>query len=168
NLVIVQIFTEWELATLKNWISTHETDGLAEELDEVVILCGQIPVEPANRVVLTISVVIATLSPGELVAAEQHRRAGRKEQRTRVVLHELQPEREHAGVGRFALGAAVPGVVVVSSVVFVLAVRLVVLAVVRNKIVERESVMASDEVKAVIRRAAVVTVKVCRAGEPPA
>src|SRR5262249_2134603 len=108
NLVIVQIFTEWELATLKNWISTHETDGLAKELNEVVILCGQIPVEPANRVVLTISVVIATLSPGELVAAEQHRRAGRKEQRTRVVLHELQPEREHAGVGRFALGAAVP------------------------------------------------------------
>src|SRR5262249_10598282 len=70
--------------------------------------------------------------------------------------------------GRLAFHAAVPGVVVVGSIVVVLAVRLVVLAVVRDEIVQREAVVARDEVYAVVRRAAVVAVKIRRACEPPA
>ena len=58
-------------------------------------------------------------------------------------------------VGR-ALDAAVPGLVVVVAVAVVLAVRLVVLVVVGDQVVQREAVVRGDEVDARVRPAAVV------------
>jgi hypothetical protein len=55
-----------------------------------------------------------------------------------------------------ALGAAIPGEVVVGAVAVVLAVGLVVLAVVGDEIGEREAVVGGDEVDAVDQELAVV------------
>ena len=54
--------------------------------------------------------------------------------------------REHRGVRRRALGAAIPGQVVRLAVAVVLEVRLVVLLVVGDEVVEGETVMGGDEV----------------------
>ena len=68
-------------------------------------------------------------------------------------------------VGR-ALDAAVPAQVVVGAVAVVLAVRLVVLPVVRDQVVQREAVVAGDEVDALLRLPLLVAVQV-RAAEQP-
>src|SRR5262249_59694891 len=70
-------------------------------------------------------------------------------------------------VGR-ALDAAVPRIVVVVAVAVVLAVALVVLAVVAHEVTQREAVVAGDEVDAVPGRAAILSVEVGGACEPPA
>src|SRR5262249_27811496 len=93
NLVVVQILAERELAPLKNWITAHEGDRLAEELAEFVVLRCKAPGNPADLVVLTVGVVIAELRPRELIATEQHRRARREEERAHMVLHQLAAER---------------------------------------------------------------------------
>src|SRR5262249_43016872 len=141
---------------------------LAEELHEVIVLRREIPVEPADRVILTVRVVVAALRPSELVAAEQHWRARSEEQRARVILHELPPKSEHSRVRGFPLGTAVPGIFVLGPVFIVLAVPFVVLLIVRDEVVQREAVMAGDEVNTVVRRPAIIAVKIRRAGEPPA
>ena len=68
-------------------------------------------------------------------------------------------------VGR-SFDPAVPARVVVGAVAVVLAVRLVVLLVVRDEIVEREPVVAGDEVDALLRLSFLVAVDVGAAHEP--
>ena len=63
----------------------------------------------------------------------------------------------------FALDAAVPRVVVVGAVVVVLEVGFVVLAVIREKVIKSETIMAGDEVDTVVRGPAIVLIQVGRA-----
>ncbi len=69
-------------------------------------------------------------------------------------------------VGRGSFRAAVPTVVVVRAVAVFFAVGLVVLAVVAHQVLQREAVVASDEIDARERLPAAVGVEVARAGEP--
>ena len=73
---------------------------------------------------------------------------------------------EHLRVVGRPLGAAVPGAVVVGPVAVVLAVRLVVLLVVGDEVVQREAVVRGDEVDRRERPPAVGLVEVAGAREP--
>jgi hypothetical protein len=46
-----------------------------------------VPVDPAQRVVVTISVVIALLRPSQFITAENHRNASRQQQQRDQVFH---------------------------------------------------------------------------------
>src|SRR5205085_2509023 len=74
-------------------------------------------------------------------------------------------QRQHAAVVGVALGARVPGAVVVGAVPVVLAVGLVVLVVVGDQVAEGEAVVGGDEVDRRVGPAAVALVEVRRAGE---
>ena len=107
--------------------------------------CSQRPVDPADRVILAPRVVIAVLGAEELVAAQDHRHALREHQGRHQVPHLAAADRHDVGcVGR-PLDAAVPAPVGVVAVAISLAVGLVVLVVVRDQVVERESVVATDD-----------------------
>ena len=93
---------------------------------------SQLPVEPADLVVLAIGVVVALLRARELVARQHHRRALRQQQRCEEVAHLPLAQGVDARIVGRTLGAAVPGAVVASAVLVVLAVRLVVLVVVAD------------------------------------
>jgi hypothetical protein len=111
----------------ENWMPVAEGDKLSTEVQKLLV--SVLPVEPGKLVVLTVGIVVATLRMAEFVTVPHHGDAlahqeGRY-QRAPAALAYLEDRRV---VGR-AFRAAVPRAVVVSSVVVVLAVRLVVLAV---------------------------------------
>ncbi len=102
----------------------------------------------------------------DLVAREQHRRAHRKQGEREEVLHlAVAQPLDRRIVGR-ALDAAVPAAVVVGAVAIPLPVRLVVLDVVGDEVVQREAVVAGDEVDALLGLAALVLVHVRAADQP--
>ena len=168
HAVGVEVVAQVEPPALQDRKAPGQRNRLPKELDEILAGRGRGPVEPADLVVLAVGVVVAALRARELVAAQNHRRPRREQQIAGVVLHQLRPQRQHGGVAGVPFRAAVPRVVVVGSVLIVLAVGLVVLFVVRDQIVQGETVVAGDEVDAVVGRAAVVAVEIGRSGQTPA
>src|SRR5262249_36614701 len=106
------------------------------------------PVEPARLVVLTIRVVVAILRAPHLVAHEHHWQSGRQHRHREEVLDLPCSQLLDRGIVRRAFHSAVPASVVVGAVATVLAIRLVVFAVVRHQVVQREAVMTGHEVHA--------------------
>ena len=128
-----------------------EADELAREAVHVGVPLDVRPVEPRDRVVVAVRVVVAALGAPDLVAHEQHRRARGEQREHEQVLDLARAERLDRGIVRRTLDAAVPAQVLVVAVAAVLAVRLVVLRVVRDEVLEREPVVAGDEVDADLR-----------------
>src|SRR6476620_5099738 len=95
---------------------------------------------------MAVGVVVATLSAAELVAAQQQRYAGGKKQSRKECPLLPLPQGIHVTVAGRPLCRAVPSPVVVCAVAVVLRVRLVVRAVVRNKVGECEPVGHGAEV----------------------
>src|SRR3954452_5730217 len=114
------------------------------------MLLDQRPVEPADFVVLAVSVVVAGLSAAHLVAHQDHGHAEREQRYGQEVLYLPVPQALDAQVAGRPLHAAVPAAVVVRPVAAVLAIRLIVLLAIGHKVAESESVMAGDEVEALL------------------
>ena len=114
---------------------------------------GPLPVDPRRLVVLVVGVVVAALGATELVAHPHHRHPVRHRQQAPRVAQLAPAQPGH--VGRHAVVAlppAVPRPVVVAPVAAAPAVGLVVLVVVGDEVVQREAVVAGDEVDALHRR----------------
>src|SRR4051794_30634576 len=142
---------------------TAELDQSPCELEQLLVAVG--PVEPRQLVVLAPRVVVAVLRPPPLVAAEQHRHALREEQRGEEVAYLTLTQRVDLRIVGRAFDAAVPGAVVGRAVVVVLAVRLVVLLVVRDEVAKCEAVVRGDEVDRSEGPTAVALVEIRRAAE---
>ena len=104
--------------------------------------------DPADVAVLAVGVVVALLGATELVAGQQHWRALAEQQRGQHIADLPGADTLDFGIVGRALDAAVPGPVVGRAVVVVFAVRVVVLLVVGNAVVQREAIMSGDEVDA--------------------
>ena len=123
------------------------------------------PIEPGQRVVLGVGVVVAALCAPGLVAHGEHRRAAGEEQRGEQVADVAPAAGVDAGVVGGAFDAVVPGVVGVGTVAVVLAVRPVVLVLEGDDVRQREAVMRSDEIDAARRRLGRLPENIARAGE---
>ena len=126
-----------------------EPDQAARELEQRLV--GVRPVVPRNLVVLAVCVVVALLRPADFVAADEHRHTLRQKQRGQEVPRLPGAERQDLGVVGRSFDAEIPRAIVALAVAVVLAVRLVVLLVVRNEIAQREAVVRGDEVDARVR-----------------
>src|SRR5439155_6055888 len=93
-----------------------------------------------------------------LVAHPDHRQTECWHRGGEEVLHLAVPELLDGGIAGGAFDATVPAPVVVGAVAVLLAVRLVVLPVVRDQIVEREAVVTGHEVDALLGLALLVAV----------
>src|SRR5262249_7744366 len=127
--------------------SCHKTSKVAVALDVA-------PVQPAELVVLAVSVVIPPLGASNLVAHQQHGPALGEEPDGDKVLGLAAAQRCDGRVVGSAFHAAIPGVVIVCPIAVLLAVGLIVFLVERNKIVEREAVVRRNKVHAAERVAA--------------
>src|SRR3989441_7906996 len=111
-------------------------------------LFRSVPIHPADLVVLAVRVVVPALSPAQFVAVQDHRHPLRAEQGGQhVALDALAHPADARRLGR-SLGAPVLAVVGVRAVTVVLAVRLVVLVLVADQVLQGEPVVARDEVDA--------------------
>ena len=139
-----------------------ECDRLAHKVVHVGVLAKQIPVKPADFVVLAVCVVVSPLRAQQLIAAQNHGCSQGEQKVTEVVLHDLSAQTQDIGVVGIALRSAVPRIVIIGAVAIVLLVRVVVFLIVGHKIPERETVVARDEVDAVVRGAPVIAVQISR------
>src|SRR5262249_1154278 len=124
------------------------------------------PVQPSKLVVLAIGVVVAALGVAELVAAADHRHALGEQQGSDEISLLLFAQLADGGVVRRSFRAAVPTMVVVGAVLVARAGGLVVLVVVADEVLEREAVVARNEVDAGVGPPAALFVEIAAAGEP--
>src|SRR5262249_21746415 len=106
----------------------------------------------------TVGVVVAALRVANLVAHQDHGHAERHQRDGQEVLDLAVTQFLDGRIVGRSLDATVPAGVVVGAVAVVLAVGLVVLAVVGDEVVEREAVVAGDEVDALLGLALLVAV----------
>ena len=130
-----------------------EGDELPDEAMNLRVPLEAGPVEPRGFVIEAVAVVVAALRAADLVAHEQHRSAGCEQRQREKVLDLPDAQLLDRIVLRRPFDAAVPAVIDIATVAIRLAVRLVVLAVVGNEVVQREAVVAGDEVDALFRLA---------------
>src|SRR5437588_190783 len=119
-----------------------------------------VPVDPANLVILAISVVISLLCPSKLIATAEHWGALRDKERDQQIAALLPAQRVDFRIIGRSFGAAVPGLIVVVAIIVIFAVGFVMLFAVANEIGQSEAVMRRDEIHAGIRTAAVVLIKI--------
>ncbi len=132
-----------------------------EERHEPMHICvfgDQRPVEPVDVVVMAVGVVVAALCTPHFVAHEDHGQTHGKQRDGQEVLHLPVPQLFDYRIVRRTLDAAVPASIVVGSVPVLFAVRFIVLAVVRDEVVEREPIVAGHEVDALLRFALLVSI----------
>src|SRR5215469_15599525 len=116
----------------------------------ISVLRDQRPIKPTGLVVLAIGVVIATLCAPDLVTHRNHRQTQREHGHGQKVLYLPVSYFFYLGVIRWAFDPPVVAPVVVGAILVGFTVRLIVLLVVRDKIVEREAIVARHEVHALI------------------
>ena len=57
------------------------------EVQEVLLLLGVLPLQPGDLVVLAVGIVVALLSPPELISSGEHRHAGGQRERGEQIAH---------------------------------------------------------------------------------
>jgi hypothetical protein len=105
-----------EVAPVQDGMGAAQRDQLLRELQQVLGVVAQRPVEPGDLVVLAPAVVVAPLRAVDLVAAQQHRRALGEEQRGEEVALLAAAQLVDLGIVGLALHAVVPRAVVVGPV----------------------------------------------------
>ena len=126
----------------------------------------QFPVVPSELIILAVRIVVALLRPPNLVAPADHWDTLREQEQCQAVPLLSLSELVDGRIGGRPLDAAIPAQVVVRSVTVVFTIRFVVLVVVRNEIVEGESIMRRDEIDARKGAPPAHTVEVAAPGQP--
>src|SRR5664280_1974633 len=116
-----------ELLFTENRMGTTKFDHATCEAENLVVLLQITPVMPARFIVLTVSVVIATLCATKFVSAEQHRHAARDQQSQEEILDLNFSRSLDPGIHRLAFSTAVLAVVGVGPILVVFSVCFVVL-----------------------------------------
>src|SRR5208283_80816 len=154
---------------------TQQPEALGNEfshkLMEVPVSVEEAPIEPADLVILAIGIAVAPLSAPHFVAHLEHRRTNRCEQDYNQVFYLAASQLLDGSVpeGIVAggpLDPAVPRQVGPGAVPVPFAIRLVVLFVIRNQIVQRETVVTGYEIDALLRFAFLVPENVRTAERP--
>src|SRR4029450_4400332 len=136
----------------------------AYEAMDIYMLREEPPIEPARFVILTISIVVAGLCASDLVSHENHGHTRREHRDGQKVLHLSISKLLHCGIIARAFNAAVPASVVVCAVALVFPIRLIMLLIIRDEVVQCETVMTRHIVNTLLRPALFMTVN-CGATE---
>ena len=138
---------------------------LADRADVRLLHGYGAPIEPAQRVVLGVGVVVAQLRAAHLIAHEQHGLALRDEERSQKVFDLLQAQGFDLRVLRGALHPAVPAEIVARTILTIFAVGEVVFIVITDQVVKGEAIVGGDEVDAAVGVALRLDVEVGRAAQ---
>src|ERR1700740_2211515 len=104
-------------------------------------LFPQRPIKPIAFVVLTIGIVVAVLRSTDLIAHQEHRQTKREHHDSEEILHlTISTFLNFRGIGR-TLNATIPAAIVVCTITIIFSIGLIVFPVIRNQVVEGESVV---------------------------
>ena len=152
-----------EMLPAKHRVILAQATEPRREVDQLALLSGGAPVEPAELIVLAVAVVVAVLGARELISAQQQRDAFGQHQRGQEIAALTGAQLQDILVVCGSFDTAVPASVVVVAVAVVLAVGLVVLGVVADEVVEREAIVDGDDVHRRRRASATVAEQIPRA-----
>src|SRR6266481_3672578 len=119
---------------------------------DICVLCKEGPVEPASFVILAIGIIVSELCAPHFVTHENHGHTRREHRGGQKVLDLAVSELFHSGIVGGTFNAAVPASVVVCAIAVVFAIRLIVLSLVRDEVVQCEAVMARHIVNTLDRK----------------
>src|SRR5262249_45829333 len=122
------------------------------------MLADEIPVQPTDFVVLTIGIVVAVLGTAGFVAHQQHGGAQGEQSDGQKILRLPVAEFLNGWIIAWALDAAIPASIVVGAIAVIFSVCLVVFSVVRDKVIQCETIVARYEVDALFGLAFFVSV----------
>jgi hypothetical protein len=106
------------------------------------------PIEPTDFAVLAIGVIIPSLSPSHLVSHQHHGHTERQQCNRQKILDLSITERlDHRVIG-WPFDAAIPTPIVIAAISVSMSVCFVVFLVIRDKIIEGESIMTGNEIHA--------------------
>ena len=125
-----------------------ESDKIHDESPEISVPSQPGPVHPAGRIIRRVGVVVAALRVPELIARIEKRDPLCQENIGERIPDLLFPEIDDVLFLCLPLDAAVPAEVLGGSVIIVLAVCVIVLFIVRDKVGERKSVHVRDVIDA--------------------
>ena len=112
----------------------------------MTVFLNQIPIKPANLIILAVGIVVALLRPPQLITAKKHRYAlGEHEGCEHRAAPQL-PDGDDRWIIGWALDPGVPRPIVALTVAVPLPIRQVVFVVVRHEVVQGEAVVGRDEV----------------------
>src|SRR5207248_10788290 len=164
DLGTADAFTLKEFRPPENGMLFAEFDQASSKIEKPIIAAR--PIVPTDLVVLAISVVISILRPCKFVATQEHWHALREDKRRQKIATLFRSERIDLRIVGWSFRAAIPRLVVLIAVLIVFAVRIVVLLVITDEVVERETIVRRDDINARRRCAAVVQIQVRTPGEP--
>ena len=121
------------------------------ETVNIVMDGEQVPVKPAQLVVLAIGIIVAVLSPAHFVAHEQHGGAESEQRHRQEILQLPVSDAFDYRIITWTFDSAVPAQVVIAAITVVFPVGLIVLEIIGDEVIEGEAVMTGDEVDALLR-----------------
>src|SRR6476661_3954532 len=124
----------------------------------------RVPIQPADFVVLAISVVVPILRVANGIPGEQHRHPLGQEHGCNEVPLLSCPQRLYCRIIGWPFYSAVPTAIIIGAVPIVFAVRLVMLGVVADQVLQSETVVRSDEVHACIGTPPTSGIKIAGSG----
>jgi hypothetical protein len=110
------------------------------------------PIEPANLIILTVAVTVPLLGSPHLVSHQKQRRAKGKEGQSQGISDLAISQLLYRRVLRRALCSAIPRQFVGVAAPILLKVRFVMFVIVGHEIIQREPIVTSREVHALLRR----------------
>ena len=123
-----------------------ECYDISRKLQHGAVPVTIIPVQPADLIVLAVTIVVAELRVREFIPCREHRRTTAHHQNRHCIFHHADPERFDLRIQARSLTPAIPAAVIIRTVRIVPAIHLVVLLIVGIQIVQREPVMTGQEI----------------------
>ena len=163
----ITVDTSEKMPTAKSRMPLTDLDQVLGKSQQLAIIRQprQIPIQPIQRVILTIGIVVTTLGAPHLVTSQQHRHPLRQQQGCEKITPLLHAQRQHRRIIGIPLRSAIPTAVVPLAVLIVLAIGFVMALVVADQIVEGKTVVSGDEIDAGMRAATIVLIQIGRTGQ---
>src|SRR5690606_4073112 len=162
---LLVVFADQEALPAQDGIGPAQGDQAAGEGQQLGAVFIQVPVDPAQLVILAVDVVVTLLGAAELIAGEQHGRALGEQQGGHQVAHLPHTQFVDFRIVSGTFATMVIGQVVITAVLVVLSVGFVVLVVVTDHVAQGKTVVGRDEVHRRVGPTATLVVVVARGGQ---
>ena len=117
-------------------MSLAQIDHALNERQQIAIFRLQIPIQPADFVVLAVGIVVSHLGMADGIPRIHHGHALRKQKRCQQIPFLLGTQSLNIGIVGGSLGPAIPAAIIVVAVAIVFAVGFVVFFVVADQILQ--------------------------------
>ena len=122
-----------------------------EKPEEVSVFLNQLPIEPADFVILTIGVVISLLGVPDFITSQEHGYSLREQENSHKIFDLALSQCFYVWITRLSFQTMVATVILIGTIAVVFPVGLIVFGMVGYQVIEREAVMTRDEIDTVDR-----------------